>query len=98
MGYIACDSSGKVYVADSGNHRIQVFTAEGKLLHMFGRHGQGRGELDWPVGVAIDVNGMVYVSKNNNHRVSIFTSEGDFVMSFGGKGRRVCVSSWTSSG
>ncbi len=59
---IACDSTGKVYVADTGNHRIQVFTAEGKLLKMFGRHdGQGRGELNWPGGVAIDSNGMVYV-------------------------------------
>ena len=28
---IARDSTGKVYVADSGNHRIQVFTAEGKF-------------------------------------------------------------------
>ena len=49
-------------MADSGNHRIQVFTAEGKLLHMFGRHGQGRGELDWPVGVAIDTSGIVRVT------------------------------------
>lgn len=28
---IACDEGGKVYVADSGNHRIQVFTPEGKF-------------------------------------------------------------------
>ena len=32
---IACDSAGKVYVADRDNHRIQVFTAEGKFLRMF---------------------------------------------------------------
>ena len=83
---IACDSTGKVYVADHGNHRIQVFTAKGKFLRMFGRHGQGRGELDWPCGVAVDSNNMVYVSEKDNHRVSVFTSEGQFVVSFGSKG------------
>ena len=45
---IACDSTGKVYVADRDNHRVQVFTAEGKFLKMFGRHGDGRGELSLP--------------------------------------------------
>ncbi len=31
---IAIDRTGKVYVADRENHRIQVFTAEGKFLRM----------------------------------------------------------------
>ena len=78
---IACDSTGKVYVADTGNHRIQVFTAEGKFLRMW--RGQGRGELDSPCYVAVDTSGMVYVSEVGNHRVSVFTSEGQFVTSFG---------------
>ncbi len=29
---IACERTGKVYVADCDNHRIQVFTAEGKFF------------------------------------------------------------------
>ena len=83
---IACDSTGKVYVADINNHRIQVFTAEGKFLRMFGRRGQGRGELHKPHYVAVDTSGMVYVSEDGNHRVSVFTSEGKFVTSFGREG------------
>ena len=82
MGYVACDSTGKVYVADTRNHRIQVFTAEGKFLMMFGS-GHGREELDWPVGVAIDASGTVYISEEDNFRVSAFTSGGHFVTSFG---------------
>ena len=50
---------------------------------MFGRHGQGRGELNWPSAVAIDTNNLVYVSEENNHRVSVFTSECQFLSSFG---------------
>ena len=81
---IACDSTGKVYVADRGNHRIQVFTAEGVFLRMFERRGRGAEDLDFPLDVAIDSNDMVYVSEASNHRVSVFTSEGQFVTSFGG--------------
>ena len=77
----------KVYVADCSNHRIQVFTAEGKFLHMLGRHGQGRGELDCPVCIAIDTSGMVYVSELGSNRVSVFTSESQFVTSFGRMGK-----------
>jgi tripartite motif-containing protein 2/3/tripartite motif-containing protein 71 len=86
-GCLACDSTGKVYVADQGNHRIQVFTAEGKFLSKFGRRGQGRGELDKPVGVAIDARDMVYISEWGNNRVSVFTSKGEFLTSFGKEGR-----------
>ena len=50
---------------------------------MFGRRGQGRGELDCPSAVAIDTNNLVYVSEDGNHCVSVFTSEGQFVVSFG---------------
>ena len=83
---IACDSTGNVYVTDSGNNRIQVFTAGGKFLRMFGRCGEGKGELNWPVGIAVDTNDIVYVSEVNNGRVSVFTCEGQFLTSFGRKG------------
>ena len=67
---IACDSTGKVYVADRSNYRIQVFMAGGKFLHMFGRRGHGMGELDYPDCVATDTSGMVYVSEWDKHCVS----------------------------
>ena len=81
--YIACDSMGNVYVADSENNRIQVFTAEGKFLRMFWRH---RGEIWSPCGVAVDSSDRVYVSGYYNNRISVFTSEGQFVTSFYAKG------------
>ena len=72
-----------MYITDSQNHH---FTAEGKFLRMFGRRGEGKGELKGPRGVAIDTRDMVYVSDANN-RVSVFTSGGKFVTSFGSKGK-----------
>ena len=93
LGYpnsVAFDSTGNVYVADSKNHRIQVFTAMGEFLRMFGSYGQGRGELGSPVSVAIDTSDMVYVSELYNHRVSVFTSEGQFVAFGPGKFVKPC--------
>ncbi len=74
-----------MYVADTLNHRIQVFTAEGKFLRMFGRCGEGRGELDRPISITIDTSDKVYVGELND-RISIFTSEGQFLTSFDRKG------------
>ena len=82
---IACDSTGNVYVADKDNHRIQVFTPEGKFLRMFGRCGQGKGELNCPISIAVH-DGLLYVGEGENGRVSVFTLEGQFVTSFGSKG------------
>jgi DNA-binding beta-propeller fold protein YncE len=64
---VACDSTRKVYVVESSNHCIQVFTTNGEFVRMFGKHGQGHGELDWPNGIAIDASGMVYVSEGRNN-------------------------------
>ena len=73
-------------VADNGNNRIQVFTAKGKFLRMFGRRG-GEG-LILPWGVAIDFSDRVFVSEWGNHCVSMFTSEGQFVLSIGSGGNK----------
>ena len=69
---VACDKTGNVYVADSSNHRIQVFTAEGQFLWKFGRLGCGNGELNAPTGICIGCDNVAYVSEYGNNRVSLF--------------------------
>ena len=88
---IAIDSDGALYVTDRDNHRIQMFTPDGKFLAKFGRFGSGPGELTKPSGIAIDTagTGLVYVSEWDNHRVSVFTNDGVFVCSFGKKGSNI---------
>ena len=80
---ITCDSTGKVFVADSGNHRIQVFTATGGFLRTFGNKGYNRGGLYYPMGITVDCNGIVFISEPYNHRVSFFTSDGRLISSIG---------------
>ena len=77
-------SSGLVYVADSANHRIAVFSLEGELVRTFGSEGGGKGEFKYPSGVAVSPDDHhLYVSDEDNHRVQVFTLEGRYVRKFG---------------
>lgn len=71
---IACDSTGRVYVADPYAHHVQVFTAEGAFLRKFGGGG-------W--SIAVESSALVYVGDVRNNCVSVFTPEGQFITSFG---------------
>jgi hypothetical protein len=71
---IAVDSSGNVYVADSGNNRIQKFTSTGTFIEACGTSGTGDGEFSSPSGVAVDSAGNMYVADAGNDRVQKFGS------------------------
>ena len=76
-------SSGLLYVADSSNHRIAVFSQEGELVRTIGSREGGKGEFEWPSGVAVSPNGHhLYVSDCDNYRVQVFTLEGQYVRNF----------------
>ena len=59
---LAVDSQDKLYVSDTYNHRIQKFTAAGKILLSFGSEGDGPGQLKLPWGVSVDATGNVFAS------------------------------------
>ena len=59
---IALDRMKTVYVADTGNGRIQHFSSDGNLLGEIGEPGTGEGQLDRPTGVAVNADGHVFVA------------------------------------
>ena len=75
---IAVDASGRVYVADGDNYRIQVFTSSGTYLTQWGTQGSGPGQFLSPYGVAVDGE-RVYVSDRDNCRIQVFTSSGEYL-------------------
>jgi DNA-binding beta-propeller fold protein YncE len=75
-----------VLVADTLNHRIDVFAADGSARGSFGGRGGGDGELDHPSDVAVDASGNAFVSDTGNDRIVKFDASGKFVASFGGRG------------
>lgn len=83
---IIADDAGQLYVADTYNHRIQVFTADGRFLYGFGREGAQPGELSRPRGLAWGPNQLLYVADAGNHRVQVFDAKGQAVRVLGGFG------------
>ena len=51
---IAIDGDRRVYVADSGNHRIQVFDLQGRFLRKWGTEGE-EGLLDYRIHSVFDL-------------------------------------------
>ncbi|HEY9076465.1 MAG TPA: flippase activity-associated protein Agl23 [Anaerolineaceae bacterium] len=86
---IAVAPDGSLYVADSDNHRIQHFSAEGNLLHTWGVYvdlnakEKPAGSMNQPWGVVVGKNGTVYVTDTWNHRIQAFTAEGKFIRTWG---------------
>jgi len=69
---VAVDADGNVYVADTGNKRIAVYTENGEYITSIGEFGLGLGQFDEPVGIAIDPNsGLIYIADTWNQRVQV---------------------------
>jgi hypothetical protein len=49
-------------VADTDNHRIQLFTSSGTYLTQWGAQGSGNGQFMYPRGVVVDGSGHVHVA------------------------------------
>ena len=84
---VAVSDGDEIVVADSSNHRVQVFDSNGTFLRSFGREGKNAGEFKYPIGVAVNKDRNIFVAENGNHKVQIFSWEGRHLGSFGGKGR-----------
>jgi DNA-binding beta-propeller fold protein YncE len=90
---IAVGPDGKVYVADTWNHRIQVFTPDGQFLAQVGSSGQSGsavlsapGQFFGPRDITVDPQGRIFVSDTGNKRVQVFDANLNHLYSFGGPG------------
>jgi predicted membrane-bound mannosyltransferase/DNA-binding beta-propeller fold protein YncE len=75
---IAIGPDDLLYVADTDNNRIAVFTQEGTFVTSI-----GSGRLERPWDVAVSRSGEIYVADTWHHRVQEFTSDGEFVTEWG---------------
>lgn len=74
IGGVAVDGAGRVYVLDSYNDRIQRFSGDGRLEHVWGTTGTAPGQFQLGIngGIAI-YSSSLFVADQNNHRVQRFT-------------------------
>ena len=83
---LGIDAHDNIYVADSCNHRIQVFDSEGRFLRQYGRAGTGLGEFSYPYDVRIDAAGLQFVCEFGNSRIQILDSHDRPLEILGGPG------------
>jgi sugar lactone lactonase YvrE len=91
---IALDSTGNVWVADSGNNRVQELNSSGSYLTAIGAGyngisgaigstGIGSGQFNAPYGITIDSSNNIWVADYNNNRVQELNSSGTFLNGIG---------------
>lgn len=78
--------SGDIFVAETGNNRVQRFTSDGVFVTTWGSFGTGEGQFQHTHGLAVDDQGNVFVVDRNQNRVQKFSGTGAFIMSFGTTG------------
>ena len=76
--HVVADSRGRVFVMDSGNDRIQAYSAEGEYLMTLGQAGQGPGEFSSMSGLALAGDRLIAVD-NRSARYTLFGSTGDLL-------------------
>ncbi len=77
--------TGRVFVADTAEHNIKVFSDAGKLEQVIGQVGTKPGEFNAPTHLSF-VNGRLYVTDTFNARVQVLDSDGNFLRSVGSRG------------
>ena len=81
---VCLDHDGRVFVADSGNSRVNVFSGDGTFLY---RIGESSNTLDFPWDLAFDPSGNLHVADSGLKCVKVFSPRGDYVIAEYGRGQ-----------
>lgn len=85
---VATSPDGLVYVADTWNHRVQVFKTDGSFVRSWGEPGQGDGpnQLFGPRDIVVNPDGYVFVTDTGNKRIVVYDLQGSYISQIGGEG------------
>jgi RHS repeat-associated protein len=78
--------SGNVWVADTMHHCLKEFNEKGEYIRSVGKEGSGKGQLKYPIGVAVTSEGNVWAVDWGNNRIEEFSEAGSFIREVGKEG------------
>lgn len=74
----------RIYVAESSNKRVQIFSIKGVYLDKLPRQADKQtSPLKKPVAVAVDGNGNIYVADNASKSIFVYSSSLEFLYELG---------------
>jgi len=79
---VSVDSEGSIYIADTGNNRIQKFSSSGKFIKLYGGFGWTNEQFDQPVSIYAQSGLDIFVADKNNHRILRFDRHLNFISVF----------------
>jgi tripartite motif-containing protein 71 len=79
---LAADLAGNLYVADTGNDRIQKFDFDGHYLAQAGGFGRDNNQFNKPTALCINNNMELWVVDSRNSRIEQFDVQLQFVRAF----------------
>jgi thiol-disulfide isomerase/thioredoxin len=93
---LADESSQRLFIADTGHHRLVVTTLEGEVLHIIGTGKAGladgvfsEAQFSAPQGMALDMeNQRLYVADTENHSLRVVDLEKQQVTTLAGTGEQ----------
>jgi sugar lactone lactonase YvrE len=83
---LSVDRSGRLYVTDTLNFRVQIFDPSGAVVTSIGTQGDGPGHLNRAKGVGVDSEGHVYVADTSFNNFQIFDADGSILLFVGSTG------------
>lgn len=101
---VAVTADGGFVVADTENHQVVLYAADGTLRKKIGTRGNGVNQFNEPRGVAVGNDGSIYVADTWNARVVKLDANGEWVKTWGsgdqdfGEGRTASMTDGTVAG
>ena len=75
---VKVDKKGNIYALDALKGKVYIFNQMGKLLTKFGQRGEGEGNFNFPISLAVDRRGLIYIVDRHKNRVLVYNKKGDF--------------------
>jgi YYY domain-containing protein len=79
---VAIAPDGRVWVTDTGNHRVVSYDGLLQDRRIIGERGSGPGQFSSPVGIAASASGTIYVADTGNRRIQVLAPDGQLRGSF----------------
>ncbi len=91
QGIAFSPQDGYLYVADTWNFRVVIYTLEGEFVHSFGQDSRQNPVSEFgffgPREIEVDSQGFIYVSDTGNHRIRVYSPDWTFVRDIQSNGR-----------